>query len=240
MTDELVQIESVAPRVGRLRLCRAEKRNALNPRMVSDALDAIAHLENTGIEVAILASDGPVFCGGADLKESLHASPGELSPVDLLDRILTSPVFWIAAVQGPALGIGVSLVAACPLSVVRPDAWFALPEMSFGVYPSAAIAYLEPRLGRQLCLEWALLNRRFQAAAPEMRPLVSVLAETGAVEDEAIGLARSLQAAPTAIRAARRAWQGDYHSASFTHRWNEMAELLKEQLNHQVSKDAKE
>jgi enoyl-CoA hydratase/carnithine racemase len=208
--------------------------------MVGAALDAIAKLADEGIEVAVLASEGPVFCGGADLTEDLGIAPGAPSAADLLDAILSSRVFWIAAVQGPALGIGVSLVAACPLSVVQREAWFSLPEMRFGVYPSGAIAYLENRLGRQFCLEWALLERRYPAAAPEMRPLVSALSEAGAVDDRAAGIARSLAATPAASRAARLAFQGEYRSASFTRRRTEMAELLNEQLSHGTSNDAKE
>jgi enoyl-CoA hydratase/carnithine racemase len=240
MPVPLVQADAVAPGVRRLRLCRPEKRNALSLQMVRDALDAIAKLEDEDVHVAILGSEGPVFCGGADLTEDLGIAPGAPSPADLLDAILASCIFWIAAVQGPALGIGASLVAVCPLSVVRRDAWFSLPEMRFGVYPSGAIAYLERRLGRQFCLEWALLDRRYPADAPEMRPMVSALAEADAVDDRAAGIARSLQATPAAARAARLAFQGNYRSVGFLHRRNEMARLLNEQLSHGTSNDAKE
>jgi enoyl-CoA hydratase/carnithine racemase len=240
MPAPLVQADTLTPGVGRLQLRRPEKRNALSLQMVRDALDAIAKLEDQGVHVAVLGSEGPVFCGGADLAEDLVIAPGVPSPVDLLDAILSSRIFWIAAVQGPALGIGASLVAVCPLSVVRRDAWFSLPEMRFGVYPSGAIAYLEPRLGRQFCLEWALLNRRYPADAPEMRPVVSALAEANEVDDRAAGIAQSVEATPAAARAARLAFQGDYRSASFLHRRNEMARLLNEQFSPGTSNDAKE
>jgi enoyl-CoA hydratase len=235
-----VRTGRIAPRVGLLRLCRPAKRNALNQSLAGEALAALAALEDQGVDVAVLAAEGPVFCGGADLTGDLGIQSDAPSAAGLVDAILASRIFWIAAVPGPALGIGASLVAACPLSVVQRDAWFSLPEMRFGVFATGAIAYLEPRLGRQFCLEWALLNRRYPAAAPEMRPLVSVLADPGTADDQAAAIARSLAAAPAASRAARLAFQGGYREDGFTRRRDQLADLLNQQLSHQAGHDAKE
>lgn len=226
----LVQIEDIAPNAALLRLNRPEKRNALNRQMVGEAISAIEQLEAQHIEVAILTGAGATFCGGADLNEDFHVLPGQPSPADLPDRLLSSSIFWIAGVNGPAVGIGVSLIAVCPLSIVHPNAWFGLPEMGFGVFPSTALAYLEPRLGTQLTLEWALLNRRYQASAPELRPLVSVLSEGESYENDLVDRAHALAQTPAAVRSARLAWRGRYCGDDFERRRVEMAELLNGQL----------
>ena len=63
----LVRVEECRSDVARLVLCRPEKRNALSTDLLRDTLQAIDAIDASGANVGILASEGAVFCAGADL-----------------------------------------------------------------------------------------------------------------------------------------------------------------------------
>jgi len=113
-------------------------RNALSRAMVGgllDALDAAERAAGTGaVRAIVLTHTAPVFCAGADLKERAAGVPGgSETMVEVMRRLMDSPLPTIAAVKGPARAGGIGLVAACDLSVVRRDIDFALTEVRIGV-----------------------------------------------------------------------------------------------------------
>ena len=146
--------------------------------------------------------------------------------VDLCERLLTSTAFWIAAVQGPAIGAGVALVAVCPMSVVSRQAWFGLPEVSLGLFPAGVVAYLEPRLGTRHCVEWGLRGSRIPAVAPEARSLVTELVEPGDVRGRVIELAGKLADNRAPTETARVVWQGALRTQGVRERRRDLIELL--------------
>ena len=139
---------------------RPEKRNALGV----DHYNALAEaLDNTGDSAAvILSSVGEVFCAGNDLMEFATAWPQpENGPVvRFLTALRDVPVPVIAAVQGPAVGIGATMLLHCDVVLAAPQASLRYPFISLGLAPEggSSLQLLE-RLGRQRAMDLLLTNR---------------------------------------------------------------------------------
>jgi methylglutaconyl-CoA hydratase len=205
----LVTLETLTPGLVRLRLCRPDKRNALNQELLRDSIAAIDAAEEAGAAVGILAAEGQVFCAGADLRDASATADGP-TMADLCDRLLSSSVYWIAAVQGAALGAGVALAAVCPTTLARKGAWVSLPEVSLGLFPAIVVAYLEPRFGTKFAVEWALAGTRLPAEAQEMRPLFTEVLDEDQFERGVVTCAERLKALGAPVATARRVWQSRF------------------------------
>ncbi|MET1075950.1 MAG: enoyl-CoA hydratase/isomerase family protein, partial [Umezawaea sp.] len=163
MTHRLVT-STIDDGVGELRLTHARKRNAVGPEMVAQAFEAMDGFARAGVQVAVLSADAPVFCAGNDLDElGTLTSIADFSVTRLVQALLERPIFWVAAVDGPALGGGMALVAACPMVVVSDRASFALPELNVGLFPAGVRQYLEVVMGARAALDAGVTGRRIEA-----------------------------------------------------------------------------
>jgi len=154
-------------RVVEITLDRPEKRNALNLEMcheIVNAMDAADADDGTG--VIILAGNGPAFCAGMDLKESLEIEEGD-EMVAIHERLFTliqhvrTPV--LAAVHGPTLAGGTGLAANAHLVFASPDAHFGLTEIRMGLWPVLIFRAVEHAIGERKTVELALTGRKFSA-----------------------------------------------------------------------------
>jgi len=220
--NALVKASVGADGVGELRLNRPAKRNALSAEMLEEAIAAIAGFAERDIRVATFRAEGSVFCSGVDTTEGLNPVRKAASGTDLLDVLTRSPIFWVAVVEGPALGAGAAIPAVCPLSVAASNTWFSLPEINLGLYPAAVITYLEPRLGRQFCLEWGIQGQRIPAAEAQQRGLVSEVADPSDVEGLVSTVVSRLTSKPWATVSARETWQSVFAGAHFQARKAEL------------------
>jgi enoyl-CoA hydratase/carnithine racemase len=165
--------------------------------------------------VAVLAADPPVFCSGADLRTSERSRA--IRPVERLLRLIaTSGVFWIAEVNGPAVGGGVSLVAACPISVCVESAWFSLPEYGLGFFPDAVYADLVPIIGRRTAMELAVSARHVSAQEAKSFGLVNEVVSAGALEPAVSQFAADAARSPAAAVTAAAMWNRGYLRAHHT------------------------
>ncbi|MDH3264064.1 MAG: 3-hydroxyacyl-CoA dehydrogenase NAD-binding domain-containing protein, partial [Paracoccaceae bacterium] len=119
--------------------------NAINREMRQELLEAVAWAEAEGLERVILSGKGRAFAAGADANEFDRAPEPPHLP-DVLNRIERSPVAWIAAIRGPALGGGAEIALACRYRIARPDATLGFPEVTLGVVPGAGGTQRLPRL----------------------------------------------------------------------------------------------
>jgi E-phenylitaconyl-CoA hydratase len=132
----------VADGIATITLRRPERRNALGPELLGGLARAWTRVrDDDDVRAAVLAGEGPVFCAGADLDELLTAPPDLaelLAPALGLrpDRgiELRKPV--VAAVGGPCLGGGLTLLLATDIRFAAPEARFATPEVGWGVLAS--------------------------------------------------------------------------------------------------------
>jgi len=192
-----------------LRIQRPDKKNALTLAMyaaLTAALEAAA--QDASIRVVVLTGSGDSFSSGNDVADFLASPPeGEDSPVfRFLWALSRFEKPLIAAVNGVAVGIGVTLLLHCELVYARAGATLQLPFVNLGLCPEAASSLLLPRLvGYPRAAEWLLLGERFSAEqAQEWGLINAVCADAEAVLELALAKAQRLaQQPPTALRLAK-------------------------------------
>jgi enoyl-CoA hydratase len=119
-------------RVTLLRIDRHEARNALNPEHVNGLRDGLAQAVADGQRCAVITGEGSSFCAGADLDVVGDPAFREVL-AGFVQGIAELPVPVIAAVNGPAIGLGAQLALACDLRVAAPRARFAVPTARLGL-----------------------------------------------------------------------------------------------------------
>jgi enoyl-CoA hydratase/carnithine racemase len=154
-----------ADRIARIELARPDKKNALTAEMYAQltaALDAAG--KDPQVRVVLLRGSPDCFTAGNDISDFLKRKPGE-SPVFGLFQVLPSlekPV--VAAVGGPAVGIGTTLLLHCDFIIAAEDARFQLPFVPLGIVPEFGSTLLLPRLaGYQRAAKLLLLGQPFTA-----------------------------------------------------------------------------
>jgi enoyl-CoA hydratase/carnithine racemase len=167
-------------RVARITLDRTDKRNALcmeHCRMLVDAFDKADADRSVG--AILLQANGPTFCSGMDLKETIEIDQVRLAGIHerlftMVQRLRTP---LIAAVHGHALGGGTGLVANAHIVVASPEAVFGLTEIRIGLWPVLIFRAVEQAMGERRTVELSLTGREFSAAEAMNYGLVSEIAD---------------------------------------------------------------
>jgi methylglutaconyl-CoA hydratase len=141
-------------------------RNALSSALMGQLLAALsAALADPGVRVVVLSHAGPVFCSGADLKETAEARANSRVPAEMLADVLAA--LWefgkpvVARVAGPARAGGLGLIAAADIAVCTRAATFAFSEVRLGVIPAVISATVLPRLAPRAAAELYLTGEVF-------------------------------------------------------------------------------
>jgi enoyl-CoA hydratase len=127
--------------VGFLRLNRPERRNALTPPMLEFIEQQTAAWEgDASVGVLVIEAGGSAFCAGADIEflstvDEPRMRAWELLGNRVLDRIENSRLISIASLNGPAMGGGLTVAAACDFRMAAAHASFAQPEIELGWVP---------------------------------------------------------------------------------------------------------
>jgi len=213
--DEPMVIAEIVDGVGRLTLNRPAKHNAINGAMADQFCLATDWLAAEKVNVVILRAAGPTFSAGADLREPVPV-PLEGPLERMLGAITRGEALWIAEVQGPALGGGVALLAACPFAIAAQDCWFRLPEWELGYFPGGVVAYLEQIVPFRNLMTFACQQEQWSAATALASGLLSRIVAPASLGDAVTTLAQSLRS-QTATQAAA-AWNQRFRSAAFMER----------------------
>jgi enoyl-CoA hydratase/carnithine racemase len=156
-TPSTVQVRVDGP-CGTIVLKSPDRCNALSRAMLDGLQQAFEDLhQQPGVRAVLLTGQGEWFSSGTDLKEIADSLDQEGSQQfwfadvnqqrTVLTRMLQYPKPIIAAVNGPALGTGLALVAACDLVLAAPEARFGFPEAQRGLSPGVGIPLIAFRLG---------------------------------------------------------------------------------------------
>jgi methylglutaconyl-CoA hydratase len=161
----LVRTATVAG-VTTLTLDSPANRNALSTPLMGELLDQLtAAVGDPAVRAVVLSHTGPVFCSGADLKETAEARADGPLPADLIGDVLAAiwefPKPVIARVGGPARAGGLGLIAAADIAVCAEDATFAFSEVRLGVIPAIISATVLPRLAPRAAAELYLTGNVF-------------------------------------------------------------------------------
>lgn len=132
-----------------LTMNRADKKNALTRDMYSAMAEAIASAQNDdSLRAVIIQGSESCFTSGNDVSDFINVPPsGPNSPVyDFLKAICHASKPLIAAVNGPAVGVGTTMLLHCDLVYVAEDAKLKMPFVNLGLCPEAGSSFLLPRL----------------------------------------------------------------------------------------------
>lgn len=202
MSDPVLQ--SRTDKVATLRLNRPKSRNALSREMISALHAAIDRLgQDADVHVIVIASEGPVFCAGHDLKEitaardAPDAGRGFFEDImaecaAMMQAIVTCPKPVIAAVQGTATAAGCQLVASCDLAVASDAAAFATPGVNIGLFCSSPMVALSRNVPRKHAMEMLLTGTPVSAQDARQMGLVNRVVAPDALMSETEALAQKI------------------------------------------------
>ena len=146
MTDILNHIDQG---VMTLTFNRVDKKNSITSAMYADLADALEQAQqNAQVRVVLIQGHETIFSAGNDIADFLNNPPADQnSPVfRFLRNISTFPKPVLAAVAGPAVGIGTTLLFHCDLVYAGDNAAFSMPFVNLGICPEAASTLLVPQL----------------------------------------------------------------------------------------------
>lgn len=132
-----------------LTMNRPDKKNALTREMYGAMAQAInAAQDDDSLRAVIIQGSDSCFTSGNDVSDFINVPPsGPNSPVyDFLKAICHAQKPLIAAVNGPAVGVGTTLLLHCDLVYVAEDAKLKMPFVNLGLCPEAGSSFLLPRL----------------------------------------------------------------------------------------------
>jgi len=192
-----------------IELNRPQKKNAITADMYSALAGALIEArEAPEIRAVMIVGKRDVFTAGNDLQDFMHHPPrADDSPVfRFLKEISQAPKPLVAAVCGPAVGVGTTMLLHCDLVYAGDNARFSLPFAQLGLVPEAASSLLLPELfGYQRAAERLLLGEPFGADEAFQMGLVSAVLPTDTVVGHARLQAEKLVALPaSAVRATKR------------------------------------
>lgn len=155
-----------------------------------------AAVADPDIDAVVLAGEGRMFSGGADIREfNTPRSISEPTTPQLIARIenLSKPV--VAAIHGAALGGGLEVALGCHWRVALGDASLALPEVKLGLLPGGGGTQRLPRLvGVEKALDWIVSGKTINAQAALDAGVLDAVFED-ALLDHAIAFASQLEKA---------------------------------------------
>jgi enoyl-CoA hydratase/carnithine racemase len=187
--------------IATLTMNRPDKLNAFTETMRHEVIDAFDQSDNDdAVRVLIVTGAGRGFCAGADLSRGAEtfdmAKRGDGPVEDWRDgggtvslRIFESKKPVIAAVNGPAVGVGVTMQLPMDIRIASSEARFGFVFTRRGVVMEACSSWFLPRLvGMQQAMEWVSTGRVFSAEEALNGGLVSRVV----APDELLPTARAL------------------------------------------------
>jgi enoyl-CoA hydratase/carnithine racemase len=183
-----------------LTLNRVERKNSITSDMYGALAEGLARAEqDSTVRVVLIQGHETVFSAGNDIGDFLNKPPaGEDSPVfRFLHGIARFPKPLLAAVCGPAVGVGTTMLFHCDLVYAGDNAAFSMPFVSLGLCPEAASSLLVPQmLGYHRAAEALMLGEPFFAEAAMEVGLVNRVLPPTEVNGYANAQARKLASKP--------------------------------------------
>jgi 2-(1,2-epoxy-1,2-dihydrophenyl)acetyl-CoA isomerase len=195
--------------VGRLTLNRPDSLNAWTSEFTQELKQVVTEeAADPAVRAVLVTGAGRGFSSGADLKSGFDPDPGDgmpnlrkalndaYHPVIAGVRALEKPV--VAAVNGPAVGIGASLALACDLVLAAESSYFSLAFVNIGLMPDGGSTLFVPAaVGKARAFEMAMLGERVPAPQALEWGLVNAVHPDDRLPAEADALVERLAAGPT-------------------------------------------
>ncbi|NOX83812.1 MAG: hypothetical protein GXP06_12680 [Alphaproteobacteria bacterium] len=210
----MVNYETPSDDVCLITLNRPDKLNAFNRQMRLDLMDATLRASaDADIRVVVITGAGRGFCAGADIsvvndkynvEDILNTEYGAF-----LNAIATMPKPVIAAINGPAAGIGMTLALTCDLRVMGEDAYLMSAFANIGLVPDGGLSFLlTQQIGYARAYQLAIEAEKIDAVRALDWGLVNRTVAGADLLENALGWAQSLtQRAPIAMALTKRTFR---------------------------------
>ncbi|HUL44641.1 MAG TPA: enoyl-CoA hydratase-related protein [Bacteroidota bacterium] len=195
---------SIEQRTALVTLNVPQRRNALDEAMMRELTDLLGSLNRqNAVRVVVLTGSGTSFCSGMDLdylqkysqlgqEENLEDARTFLKLLQLITE-MRKPV--IAMVNGPALGGGCGIAAACDFVLAaRSAAKLGVPEVRLGFVPAIILFFLIRRMGNGAAREFVLRGDILNAESAQSKGLVTQIVEDGELRSATLAFAETLAA----------------------------------------------
>jgi len=200
-------------------LNRPEKRNAMNPQLHYDMLDALTELEtDKETQVVVLTGAGEAWCAGQDLREYFRATDN--NPVERRRaswasqewrwrRLFTFPKPTIAMVNGYCFGGAFTPLIACDFAIAAEDAIFGLSEINWGIFPGGLVSrVLADAMSYRDALYYIMTGDPFDGKKAAELKLVNFAVPKAKLKEETVKLAKKLmEKNPQTLRAAKEVYK---------------------------------
>jgi enoyl-CoA hydratase/carnithine racemase len=198
-----------------LRINRPDRKNALNLAMYQALADGLRAADrDDSVRVILISGGADCFTSGNDLADFISAPPtSPESPVmQFLFAISEARKPLVAAVNGPAVGVGVTMLLHCDLVYAGSNATFQMPFVNLGLCPEAGSTLLLPRImGHQQAAELLLLGETFSAEKAHLLGIITEVCPDDAALATAEKRAAQLAQQPAAaVRLTKHLLKRDY------------------------------
>jgi len=231
----------VRDRVLSIELARVDKKNALTADMYADMVAGFAQAEaDNAVRAILIHGTRDCFTAGNDLNDFLARPASGPSPgfqfISALPK-LTRPL--IAAVGGPAVGVGTTMLLHCDLVYASPAARFQMPFVPLGLVPEAASSLLLPMIaGYQRAAELLMLGQPFTAEKALAAGFVTaIVPEDGLLEYARTAAAAVAALPPASVRLTKQLMKRQL-GAAIAAQMDEEMRLFAERLQSGEAKEA--
>ena len=229
-------------RIASIELARLDKKNALTGEMYGQLADALeAAQREPQVRAVLLHGSDECFCSGNDVGDFLkrpplqHGSPS----ARFFDAMLALDKPVVAAVGGPAVGIGTTMLLHCDFVYAATNARFQMPFVPLGIVPEFGSTYLLPLLaGYQRAAELLLLGQPFTAQNAYEAGIVTEVVSREDLFSRAEQAARTLAALPPQSMRLTKQLLKKRHAQQVKEAIAEEIRIFGERLNSPEAKEA--
>ncbi len=213
MASDRILFESTGPHTALIRFNRPDRLNAMDRASMADLHALVGRLAlEPGLRSVVITGTGRAFSAGADLKE-MDATPQREALVrdahrqlhqfqDLTRRMVESPVIFIAAMNGIAVGVGAELALASDIRIGTDATELMLSEVTRGLFETNGVMHYLPRIvGHGRAAQWLLTGERVPAPTLLAAGLITELVPADQLLGRATALATTVAGnAPISVR----------------------------------------
>ncbi len=225
-----------------LTINRVARKNSLTAAMYTQLADLLAQAQaDDAVRVVVLQGDEAVFSAGNDIADFLNHPPeGEDAPVfRFLRQLAAFPKPLVAAVCGPAVGIGTTMLFHCDLVYAGDNAAFSMPFVNLGLCAEGASSLLAPQMfGYHRAAEALLLGEAFYAEAALEVGLVNRVLPPSETHAYAQAVARKLAAKPLTSLVATKLLMKKGQQAQVTQAMSDEGVVFARMLQEPAAKEA--
>ncbi|MCB2015665.1 MAG: enoyl-CoA hydratase-related protein [Sphingobium sp.] len=190
--------------IATITLNRPERMNALSLELLTELAQAVKQSRSDGARALVLTGSGDAFCSGADLVGDGSGMPDDLGALleeyyfPAVNAIVDLDIPVISAINGPAVGAGLSFALLADIMIMKRSAYLMLAFANIGLVPDAGATWLVAKsVGRAKAMEMALLGEKISAEQALDLGLVTRVADDEALDETVKQIAAKLAKGPS-------------------------------------------